>query len=190
MEELNNRILEEGKALNETVLKVDSFLNHQVDSKLMYNMGTCFKEYFKNHGITRILTIESSGIAPTAMTAMQMDLPMVILKKQQSKILNGKVYQTTVHSFTKGSDYELTLSKDFISKDDKVLIIDDFLANGEAALGAARLVEEAGATVSGIGIVIEKSFQVGRGKLEAKGYDVYSLARISKLGKDLIEFID
>ena len=124
------------------------------------------------------------------MTAMQMDLPMVILKKQQSKILNGKVYQTTVHSFTKGSDYELTLSKDFISKDDKVLIIDDFLANGEAALGAARLVEEAGATVSGIGIVIEKSFQVGRGKLEAKGYDVYSLARISKLGKDLIEFID
>ena len=101
------------------------------------------------------------------MTAMQMDLPMVILKKQQSKILNGKVYQTTVHSFTKGSDYELTLSKDFISKDDKVLIIDDFLANGEAALGAARLVEEAGATVSGIGIVIEKSFQVGRGKLEA-----------------------
>ena len=85
MEELNNRILEEGKALNETVLKVDSFLNHQVDSKLMYNMGTYFKEYFKNHGITRILTIESSGIAPTAMTAMQMDLPMVILKNNSLK---------------------------------------------------------------------------------------------------------
>ena len=156
----------------------------------MYNMGTYFKEYFKNHGITRILTIESSGIAPTAMTAMQMDLPMVILKKQQSKILNGNVYQTTVHSFTKGSDYELTLSKDYISKDDKVLIIDDFLANGEAALGAVRLVEEAGAKVSGIGIVIEKSFQPGRSKLEEKGYEVYSLARIAKLGKDLIEFID
>ena len=111
MKELKNRILEDGKALNETVLKVDTFLNHQVDSKLMYNMGTYFKEYFKNHGITRILTIESSGIAPTAMTAMQMDLPMVILKKQQSKILNGNVYQTTVHSFTKGSDYDLTLKK-------------------------------------------------------------------------------
>ena len=124
------------------------------------------------------------------MTAMQMNLPMVILKKQQSKILNGEVYQTTVHSFTKGLNYELTLSKDYISKDDKVLIIDDFLANGEAALGAARLVEEAGAKVSGIGIVIEKSFQVGRSKLEEKGYEVYSLARISKLGKDLIEFID
>ena len=181
MKELKNRILEDGKALNETVLKVDTFLNHQVDSKLMYNMGTYFKEYFKKHGITRILTIESSGIAPTAMTAMQMDLPMVILKKQQSKILN---------SFTKGSDYELTLSKDYISKDDKVLIIDDFLANGEAALGAVRLVEEAGAKVSGIGIVIEKSFQPGRSKLEEKGYEVYSLARVKKLGKDLIEFID
>ena len=156
----------------------------------MYNMGTYFKEYFKNHGITRILTIESSGIAPTAMTAMQMDLPMVILKKQQSKILNGNVYQTTVHSFTKGSYYELTLSKDYISKDDKVLIIDDFLANGEAALGAVRLVEEAGAKVSGIGIVIEKSFQPGRSKLEEKGYEVYSLARVKKLGKNLIEFID
>lgn len=190
MKELKNRILEDGKALNETVLKVDTFLNHQVGSKLMYNMGTYFKEYFKNHGITRILTIESSGIAPTAMTAMQMDLPMVILKKQQSKILNGNVYQTTVHSFTKGSDYELTLSKDYISKDDKVLIIDDFLANGEAALGAVRLVEEAGAKVSGIGIVIEKSFQPGRSKLEEKGYEVYSLARVKKLGKNLIEFID
>ena len=190
MKELKNRILEDGKALNESVLKVDAFLYHQVDSKLMYNMGTYFKEYFKNHGITRILTIESSGIAPTAMTAMQMDLPMVILKKQQSKILNGNVYQTTVHSFTKGSDYELTLSKDYISKDDKVLIIDDFLANGEAALGAVRLVEEAGAKVSGIGIVIEKSFQPGRSKLEEKGYEVYSLARVKKLGKNLIEFID
>ena len=190
MKELKERILKEGKVLNETVLKVDSFLNHQVDAKLMYNMGTYFKEYFKNHSITRILTIESSGLAPTAMTAMQMDLPMVILKKQQSKTLNGNVYQTTVHSFTKVQDYELTLSKDCISKDDKVLIIDDFLANGEAALGAIRLVEEAGAKVAGIGIVIEKSFQVGRGKLEEKGYDVYSLARISKLDKDLIEFID
>mgnify|MGYP004726611883 FL=1 len=190
MKSLKERIVNNGRALNETVLKVDSFLNHQVDAKLMYEMGTYFKEYFKNHGITRILTIESSGIAPTVMTALQMNLPMVILKKQQSKILNGEVYQTTVHSFTKVMDYELTLSKNYISSDDKILIIDDFLANGEAALGAARLVEMAGAKVAGIGIVIEKSFQVGRKKLGEKGYDVYSLARISKLGKDLIEFID
>ena len=119
MKELKNRILEDGKALNETVLKVDTFLNHQVDSELMYNMGTYFKEYFKNHGITRILTIESSGIAPTAMTAMQMDLPMVILKKQQSKILNGNVYQTTVHSFTKGIDYDAIVSKKYLDKEIK-----------------------------------------------------------------------
>ena len=189
MESLKERILQDGKALSETVLKVDSFLNHGVDAKLMYEIGSYFKEYYKKHGITKIFTIESSGIAPTVMTAMQMELPMVTLKKQSSKILNGNVYQTTVHSFTKGSDYELTLSKDYISEDDNILIIDDFLANGEAALGAIRLVEEAGAKVGGVGIVIEKSFQPGRAILDKKGYDVYSLVRIGKLGKGLIEFI-
>ena len=189
MEKLCERILEEGQALIENVLKVDSFLNHGVDSKLMYEIGTCFKEYFQDKGATKIFTIESSGIAPTVMTALQMNLPMVTLKKQTSKILNGEVYQTTVHSFTKNSDYELTLSKKFINKNDNIIIIDDFLANGEAALGAIRLVEEAGANVCGIGIVIEKSFQPGRAMLQEKGYDIYSLARIKKLGKDLIEFI-
>ena len=189
MEKLHNKILSEGRALNENVLKVDSFLNHGVDDKLMYEIGTYFREYFNSKGITKIFTIESSGIAPAVMTALQMNLPMVTLKKQTSKILNGEVYQTTVHSFTKGSDYELTLSKKYISEDDNVLIIDDFLANGEAALGAIRLVEEAGARVGGIGIVIEKSFQPGRKMLDDKGYDVYSLARVKKLGKDLIEFL-
>lgn len=190
MESLRRKILEEGNALSETVLKVDSFLNHQVDAQLMYEMGTYFKEYFKNHNITKIFTIESSGISPTAMTALQMNLPMVTLKKQGSKILNGDVYQTTVHSFTKGTDYELTLSKKYINEDDNILIIDDFLANGEAALGAARLVENAGAKVAGIGIVIEKSFQSGPKLLEEKGYDVYSLARIARLDKDVIEFVE
>ena len=189
MESLKERILQDGKALSETVLKVDSFLNHGVDAKLMYEIGSYFKEYYKKHGITKIFTIESSGIAPTVMTAMQMELPMVTLKKQSSKILNGNVYQTTVHSFTKGSDYELTLSKDYISEDDNILIIDDFLANGEAALGAARLVEEAGAKVAGIGIVIEKSFQKGPQMLKDKGYDVYSLARIARLSAGEIEFV-
>ena len=189
MEKLRKKILDEGQALSETVLKVDSFLNHGVDSHLMYEIGTYFKEYFKDKGITKIFTIESSGIAPTVMTALQMNLPMVTLKKQTSKILSGEVYQTTVHSFTKNSDYELTLSKKYINENDKILIIDDFLANGEAAFGAIRLVEEAGAEVGGLGIVIEKSFQPGRAMLDEKGYDVYSLARIKKLGKDLIEFI-
>ncbi len=187
MENLHNRILEEGQALSSDVLKVDSFLNHQVDADLMYEMGTYFKNYFKDHNITKIFTIESSGIAPTVMTAMQMNLPMVILKKQGSKILKGDVYQTTVHSFTKGTDYELTLQKKYINEDDNILIIDDFLANGEAALGAARLVEGAGAKVAGIGIVIEKSFQPGPKLLEEKGYDVYSLARIEKLEKGIIK---
>ena len=190
MEKLHKKILTEGRALGGNVLKVDSFLNHGVDSKLMYEIGTYFKEYYKDKGITKIFTIESSGIAPTVMTAMQMDLPMVTLKKQTSKILKDEVYQTTVHSFTKGLDYELTLSKNFINENDNVLIIDDFLANGEAALGAVRLVEGAGAKVGGIGIVIEKSFQPGRKLLDEKGYDVYSLARIKRLDKDIIEFVE
>ena len=189
MKALQERILKDGVALNETVLKVDSFLNHGVDAHLMYEIGTEFKKYFDNHGVTKIFTIESSGIAPTVMTAMQMNLPMVTLKKQSSKILNGDVYQTTVHSFTKATDYELTLSKKYISQDDRILIIDDFLANGEAALGAIRLVEEAGAKVAGIGIVIEKSFQPGRKMLIEKGYEVYSLARVSKLDAGVIEFV-
>ena len=190
METLKQRILADGVALSETVLKVDSFLNHGVDAQLMYEIGTTFKNYFEHHQVTKIFTIESSGIAPAVMTAMQMDLPMVTLKKQSSKILKDDLYQTTVHSFTKSTDYELALSKKYISKDDHVLIIDDFLANGEAALGAIRLVEEAGAKVAGIGIVIEKSFQPGRQLLVDKGYDVYSLARISKLGSGIIEFVE
>ena len=190
MESLRKKILEEGNALSETVLKVDSFLNHQVDPYLMHEMGTYFKEYFKNHNITKIFTIESSGIAPAVMTAMQMNIPMITLKKQGSKILNGDVYQTTVHSFTKGTNYELTLSKKYINSDDNILIIDDFLANGEAALGAVRLVESAGAKVGGIGIVIEKSFQPGPKILEEKGYDVYSLAKIARLDEGVIEFVE
>lgn len=189
MEELKNRILKDGHALNADVLKVDSFLNHQVDTKLMYNIGTEFKNHFDSFNVTKIFTIESSGIAPAAMAALQLGVPLVILKKQNSKILKGEVYQTRVHSFTKDSDYELTLSKKYVSKGDRVLFIDDFLANGEAALGAIRLIEGAEATVSGIGIVIEKSFQPGRKLLEDKGYSIYSLARISKLSEGNIEFV-
>ena len=189
MEKLHKRILEEGNALSENVLKVDSFLNHQVDPDLMYEMGSYFKNYFEKHKITKIFTIESSGIAPAVMTAMQMNVPMVTLKKQKSKTTSNDVYQTSVYSYTKGLNYELTLSKDYIKKEDNILVIDDFLANGEAVLGTIRLIEEAKAKIGGIGIVIEKSFQPGREKLEKIGYDVYSLARISKLDKGLIEFV-
>lgn len=189
MESLKKRIIEDGHALSENVLKVDSFLNHQVDVKLMQDIGKNFKENFKDKGITKVFTIESSGIAPAAMTALQLEVPLVILKKQASKVLNGEVYQTTVHSFTKDLDYQLTLSQKFITKEDKILFIDDFLANGQAALGVINIIEEAGAKLKGIGIVIEKSFQPGRKKLENIGYEVYSLARVSKLAKGIIEFL-
>ncbi len=123
-----------------------------------------------------MFTIESSGIAPALMTAKYLDVPMIILKKQTSKILNGKVYQTRVTSFTKGTSYELTLYQDYIDPSDKVLLIDDFLANGEAAMGASRLIKESGAELSGIGILIEKSFQKGRKRYDAACYFFSHLA--------------
>ncbi|MHC1746882.1 MAG: xanthine phosphoribosyltransferase [Cellulosilyticaceae bacterium] len=190
MKQLQDKIRQEGKVIGTNILKVDSFLNHQVDPELMANIGKEFAKYFKDKRITKVFTIESSGIAPAMMTALNLNVPLVILKKQSSKILNGDVYQTKVESFTKGTTYELTLSKNYIEKEDNILIIDDFLAHGEAASGAIRLVTEAGATVSGIGIVIEKSFQIGREKLESQDMDVYSLARIAKLGAEGVIFIE
>ena len=130
MKELQERIKKDGIAVNEDILKVDSFINHQVDPVLMQHIGEAFAEHFKDQGITKVATIESSGIAPALMTAMCMGLPMIILKKQPSKILNDNLFQTEVTSFTKGTSYELTLSSKFVSEKDHVLIIDDFLANG------------------------------------------------------------
>ena len=189
MKILEDMILERGIAVNEDILKVDSFVNHQVDPELMKNIGNEFAEHFKGQGITKVATIESSGIAPALMTALALNVPMLILKKQPSKILNQDLYQTVVTSYTKGTSYELTLSKNFISENDHVLIIDDFLANGEAATGAIRLIRKAHATIAGVGILIEKSFQPGYEKLTEHGIDVYSLARIAKLGEGVIEFV-
>ena len=189
MKILEDMILERGIAVNEDILKVDSFVNHQVDPELMKNIGNEFAEHFKGQGITKVATIESSGIAPALMTALALNVPMLILKKQPSKILNQDLYQTVVTSYTKGTSYELTLSKNFISENDHVLIIDDFLANGESATGAIRLIRKAHATIAGVGILIEKSFQPGYEKLTEQGIDVYSLARIAKLGEGVIEFV-
>lgn len=186
---LEDRIKKEGQALSETVLKVDSFINHQVDSEFMDALGRDFAEYFKDAGITKVFTIESSGIAPALMTAKHLNVPMVILKKQTSKILNGNVYQTRITSFTKGTSYELTLFADYIQPEDRILLIDDFLANGEAAMGASRIITESGATLAGIGILIEKSFQRGRKRLEEAGHRVYSQARIKRLDAGVIEFL-
>ncbi len=190
MEALKQKILKDGRALNEHVLLVDSFLNHQVDAKLMAQVGDEFARLFEKEGITRIMTVESSGIAPAAMTALRMELPLVIMKKSSSRILSDDTLQTQVHSFTKNSDYQLTIKKKYICPGDRVLVIDDFLANGEAAFGAARLIEEAGATVAGIGIVIEKAFQPGGQRLAEAGYKVVSLARVSKMSENHIEFCD
>ena len=151
MKILEDMILERGIAVNEDILKVDSFVNHQVDPELMKNIGDEFAEHFKGQGITKVATIESSGIAPALMTALALNVPMLILKKQPSKILN--------------------------------------LANGEAATGAIRLIRKAHATIAGVGILIEKSFQPGYEKLTEQGIDVYSLARIAKLGEGVIEFV-
>lgn len=188
MKFLEDRIAKDGIALGKHVLKVDSFINHQVDAEFMDVIGKDFADHFKDKGITKVFTIESSGIAPALMTAKYLDVPMVILKKQTSKILNEDVLQTRVTSFTKGTSYELTLYKRYINENDKVLLIDDFLANGEAAMGGSRIISQAGAELAGIGILIEKSFQRGRKRLEDAGFDVYSQARIARLAEGVIEF--
>ncbi len=191
MDLLKEKIKKDGIVINEHVLKVDNFLNHQVDTKLMDLIGEDFSNYFKNKGITKVVTIESSGIAPAYATALKLGVPLVIFKKQSSAILDTETtIQTPVHSFTKNTDYILMASKKYLSENDNILIIDDFLANGQAAMGAYRILKEAGSSVAGIGIVIEKSFQDGRKKLENLGLDVYSLARVSKISSNGIEFLD
>ena len=188
MELLKQKILDCGRALDEHVLLVDSFLNHQVDVKLMQEVGKDFARRFADAGITRVVTIESSGIAPAAMAALEMDLPLVILKKSKSSILKEGILQTEVFSFTKNAPYQLTLKPQFVHPGDRVLLIDDFLANGEAALGASSLLERAGAQVAGIGIVIAKTFQPGLKKLQEAGYRVEILAPVKRMAENLIEF--
>ncbi len=189
MRALEERILNEGKVINESILRVDTFINHQVDPALMQKCGKDLAGHFRGKGITKVVTIESSGIAPAFCTAAEMGVPVVILKKQPSKVLNDNLCQTMVTSFTKGTNYELTMSKDVISENDHVLIIDDFLSNGEAVTGAIRLLRMAHATIAGVGILIEKTFAPGRNKIEDAGFEVYALARIGKMTKDQISFI-
>lgn len=186
---LEERILKDGLVLGSDILKVDSFINHQVDPHFMHELGLELAEHFKDYGITKVMTIESSGIAPAVFVAMELNVPLVILKKQHSAILKTDVIQTEVVSFTKGTSYQLTLARKYISENDHILLIDDFLANGEAATGAIRLIRKSNATVAGIGILIEKAFQPGREKLNQQGFHVYSLARVAEMDEDHIAFL-
>jgi xanthine phosphoribosyltransferase len=188
MQRLHDKIRAEGKVISDTVLKVDSFINHQIDAKLMFEIGQEFASRFKGKGITKILTIESSGIAPAVFLGLELDVPVIFARKRKSITLNDNLLVSKVHSFTKQETNDVTISKDYLLEQDNVLIIDDFLANGQAALGLINLTEQANATVIGIGIIIEKSFQDGRKLLEDQGYLVESLARVKSLNNGQIDF--
>ncbi|EPE61616.1 xanthine phosphoribosyltransferase [Exiguobacterium sp. S17] len=190
MKQLEDKIRDEGRALSDQVLKVDAFLNHQVDPELMQAIGREFADRFRDDQIDRIVTLESSGIAPAMMTALELGIPFVFARKRKSLTLQDDLVEADVYSFTKQETNRISLSRRFVQPDERILVIDDFLANGEAALGLTQLVESAGATVIGVGIVIEKSFQPGRDKLIDKGYRVESLARIAKLEADSITFVE
>ena len=180
MELLKKRILENGKCFPGGILKVDSFINHQMDPDLMMLIGKEFGDLYKDSGVNRILTIEASGIAPAIMAGAYMHLPVVFAKKKEPKTMENML-ATTVHSFTKDRDYTVCISADYLTPDDKVLIIDDFLAYGNAAKGLIDLVQQGGAQVAGFGFIIEKTFQNGGKMLRDKGYRVESLAEILSL---------
>ncbi|MBS4914292.1 MAG: xanthine phosphoribosyltransferase [Veillonella sp.] len=190
MELLKERIREEGIVLNNRVLKVDSFLNHQIDPKLFVQIGKEIANRFKDKGIERIVTIEASGIAVALQVAIEMDVPLVFARKKKSILMTDDVYHSVVYSYTKEENYDVTISKKFLPAGEKVLIIDDFLASGEAAMGLVKLVESAGDTVEGIAIVIEKSFQPGRERLEREGYHVESLVRIKEFKDNKCVFME
>ncbi|WP_395150462.1 xanthine phosphoribosyltransferase [uncultured Allofournierella sp.] len=176
MKFLEDRIMQDGQMRPGNILKVDAFLNHQLDVDLLDKIGQEFYRIYKDDGINKILTIEASGIAIACMTARYFNVPVVFAKKAKSKNLDGEVYTSTVHSFTYGKEYNITLSKKFLSPSDKVLIVDDFLAVGKAMQGLLDVCSQAGATVGGIGIAIEKGFQPGGENLRAAGYKLTSLA--------------
>lgn len=190
MERLKEKIEKEGKVLSDTVLKVDSFLNHQIDPQLMKEIGDEFASRFADQVITKVLTLESSGIAPATFLGLVLGAPVVFARKRKSLTLSDNLFSANVHSFTKGETNEISVSKSFISAEDTVVIIDDFLANGEALKGLLHIAEQAGAQVVGAGIVIEKGFQKGGQELREQGLRIESLANIKSLANSKVEFFD
>ncbi|OQA23136.1 MAG: Xanthine phosphoribosyltransferase [Firmicutes bacterium ADurb.Bin354] len=182
MELLEKRIAKDGTVKEGNVLKVDSFLNHQMDIGLFNEMGKELKRLFSDRKITKILTIEASGIAIAAVAAQYFDnVPVVFAKKSQSINLDGSVYSTKIRSFTHGREYDVIVSKKYLSPEDHILVIDDFLANGCAIEGLIEIIKESGATIEGVGIAIEKGFQDGGKKLRESGVNLHSLAIIDSM---------
>jgi xanthine phosphoribosyltransferase len=190
MEALKERIRREGKNLGRGILKVDSFINHQVDPALMLAAGGALAAHFGALGITKVLTAEISGIAPALTTALALGVPVVYGRKTKPITMPEEVYVASAPSHTKGQEVQLMVSPEFLTSRDKVLIIDDFLATGDTILALVRLAQHAGAEVIGVGAVIEKSFEGGRAKLEALGLRVRSLAVIAKMTDDEIIFAE
>ena len=181
MQLLKDRIRKDGKIKSGDVLKVDSFLNHQMDIKLFEEIGKEFKRRFSDASINKILTIEASGIGIACIVAQYFDVPVVFAKKSKTKNIAGDVYTTKVESFTHGKVYDIMVTKEFLGAGDKVLLIDDFLANGKALEGLAAVVKDSGAELVGAGIVIEKGFQPGGDRLRADGIRVESLAIVESM---------
>ena len=191
MELLKQRIRQDGIVKGTDVLKVDSFLNHQMDVALFEEIGKEFVRRFEGCGVNKILTIEASGIGIACVTAQFFHCPVIFAKKSQTKNIAGEVYTTQVESFTHGRIYDVIVAKQFLGPEDRVLIIDDFLANGAALDGLIDLVHQSGAQLAGAGIVIEKAFQPGGDRIRAKGVRVESLARIKSMSEaDGVEFVD
>lgn len=181
MDLLKQKILCEGEVYEGNILKVDGFLNHRIDVPFMREVGKEFHRLFSDEGVNKILTIEASGIAIGALVAQEFECPLVFAKKTKTKNIAGDVYTAEVESFTHGTTYDILVSKRFLNKGDKVLIVDDFLAIGNALKGLISLVEESGAELAGCGVVIEKGFQHGGDKLREQGINVQSLAIVESM---------
>lgn len=188
MKELEEKIRQFGTVLPGNVLKVDAFLNHQVDPVLMQHIGQEFAVRFKDAKITKVWTVESSGIAPAVMTGLALGVPVIFARKHKSLTLNSGMYTADVYSYTKKTTNQISISKCYVDKTDRVLLIDDFLANGQAVEGMLQIADQAGVEVVGAGIVIEKSFQPGSAELAAKGVRVESLAKVSSLADGQVSF--
>lgn len=188
MQLLQDRIRKEGRVLPGNIIKVDGFLNHRIDTKLLREMAKEFGRLFDLEGLTAVLTVEASGIALATMCAYEYDVPLIFAKKAKSDNIEGGLYQSEIYSYTYKKKVTLLVSSQWLKKGDKVLIVDDFLANGEAMRGLVEIVNEAEAELIGIGIAVEKGFQPGGAKLREAGYNVHSLAIIDKADETGIYF--